>query len=149
MRVLLLLVHGLSAVLLLGAITHQALAVWWPGPRGSAAWWRSLRAVHPERYARAVVVLFVSTTVLGASLYPPFRILVRAAYLDAHAPWATWLFEMKEHGAAVGLAVLPSYWVAWRDPGAPTSQRSFTTFLTVIAWWNFVVGHVVNNVRGL
>jgi|SRR5215470_9819218 len=149
MRVLLLLVHGLSAVLLLGALTHQAIALWWPAPRGSAAFARALRAVHPERYAKAVVVLFVITAFLGGCLYPPFRVLVRAHYLDAHAPWATWLFEMKEHAAAVGLAVLPSYWIAWRGPGPPASQRSLTTFLTVIAWWNFVVGHLVNNARGL
>src|SRR5438876_12350191 len=89
---LLLLIHALSSALLWGAMTHQALAVTWQGSPG-AGWWAALRSVRPERYVRAVMILFVFTLVLGAFLYPPFRVNVRAAYLDAHVPWGTGLFE--------------------------------------------------------
>lgn len=149
MNLFLLLIHGLSAVLLWGAITHQAIALWWPGPRAGPGFWGGLRGVHADRYARAVAVLFVSTLVLGAILYAPFRVLVRAAYLDTHVPWATGLFEIKEHAAAIGLAVLPAYLAAWRDPEAESTRRALTTGLALIVWLNYVVGHVVNNVRGL
>ena len=148
-NVLLLVVHGLCGMLLLGAITHQALAVWWPEPGIKAGWWHALRAVHPERYVQAVAVLFCVSFILGAVVYAPFRIVARAAYLDAHAPWATGLFEVKEHAAAIGLALLPAYWGAWREPGAVTGRRALTTFLAAITWWNYLVGHVVNNARGL
>ena len=147
MTIVLLVLHGLSATLLLGAVTHQAIAVWWPSRR-EASWWRSLRAVHAERYVAAVVVLFATTFALGALLYPPFRLVARAQSLDVHAPWATGLFEVKEHAAALGLALLPAYARAWRDPSLG-ARRASTTLLLLATWWNFVVGHVVNNARGL
>ena len=149
MNLVLLLIHGISAALLWGAVTHQAVALWWPAPRGGPGFWRSLRGVHAERYARAVAVLFVVTLGLGAILYAPFRVLVRAAYLDAHVPWATGLFEIKEHAAAIGLAVLPAYLAAWKEPQTLRTRRALTTMLTLIVWFNYLVGHVVNDVKGL
>lgn len=148
-NVLLLLLHGLSAMLLLGAVTHQAFALWLPAGGQRPGWWRALRAVHPERYVRAVVLLFCLTVLLGAINYLRFRVFVRAEFLDAHVPWATGLFEIKEHAAAIGLAVLPAYWWVWREPEAAGARRALTTLLTVNAWWGFLIGHVVNNVRGL
>ncbi len=147
--VALLLVHGLSAMLLLGAVTHQVLALWMPVWGHRSGWWHSLRAVHPDRYVRAVIVLFCITIPMGAINYIPFRVLVRAQYLDGHVPWATGLFELKEHAAAIGLAVLPAYWAVWREPTETAPRRAFTTLLAVVVWWNFLVGHIVNNVRGL
>jgi hypothetical protein len=147
--VVLLLIHSVSAVLLLGAITHQALAVWWPTPQRGAGWWRSLRGVHPERYVQAIWILYCITALLGALLYPTFRSIARAEYLDANAPWATGLFEIKEHAVALGLALLPAYWAVWREPATLPTRRLFTTSLAILVWWNFLVGHIVNNVRGL
>lgn len=149
MRVVLLLVHGLSGMLLAGAITHQAIALWWPGPPAESAWWRSLRAVHARRYVVAVIVLFAFTVGIGTLIYVPFRIHARLEFLDAHAPWATGLFEIKEHAGAIGLALLPAYWAVWRNPGERAGRRSITTLLLVVTWWNYFVGHIVNNVRGL
>lgn len=148
MKLFLLIVHGLSATMLLGAITHQAIAVWMPSPP-SAGFWHSLRAVHPQRYVQAIVFLFVFTMVLGAFLYVPFRSDVRAAYLDASVPWATGLFEVKEHAAAIALALIPAYWALWQSAAHRGSRRAVTTILLVVAWWNFVIGHVINNLRGL
>jgi len=149
LRIALLVCHGIVAVLLIGAVTHQAIALWLPAKRPSHGWWQALGAVHPERYVRAVVVLYVTTVLLGMLLYPSFSIDVRAAFLDAHRPWATGLFEVKEHAAAVGLALLPAYAAVWTPNASSASRRAFTTLLTVITWWNFLVGHVVNNVHGL
>jgi len=148
--VVVLLLHGVSAMLLIGAVTHQTLAVWAPPAHGaSPGWWTFLRAVHADRYATAVVVLFVITMALGAFDYVPFRIGAREHYLDTDVRWATGLFEIKEHTAALALALLPAYRAAWRDPAAAAARRGITTLLALGAWWNFVVGHVVNNVRGL
>ena len=149
MNVLLLLLHGLSAMLLLGAVTHQAVAVWLPASGPQSGWWHALRAVHPERYARAVVVLFAATALLGAINYIPFRLVARAQYLDAQVPWATGLFEVKEHATAIGLALLPGYWAVWREPKETAARRALTTLLTAVAWWSLLVGHIVNNLRGL
>jgi hypothetical protein len=40
------------------------------------------------------------------------RSAVRATYLT-QLPWATGLFEVKEHAAALGLALIPTYWALW------------------------------------
>jgi hypothetical protein len=60
-------------------------------------------------------------------------------------------FELKEHFAVVGLAILPAYWHFWRLPLADEHRRTrmgLTAVLAFIVWWNFLVGHVINNVRG-
>ena len=149
MIVLLLVLHGLCALLLVGALSHQALALWWPAERRSPGWWDALRAVHPERYVGAVVVLFVVTLLLGGVVYAPFVAVARARFLDAHAPWAVGLFQVKEHAMALALAMLPAYAAAWRHGATAGERRALTTALTIIVWWGFLVGHVVNNARGL
>jgi hypothetical protein len=149
LTVFVLLLHSLSAFLLLGALSHQTFALWWPPRAGREGWWESLRAVHARRYAGAVVLLFLTTTLLGMLDYPVFRVDVRAAYLDEQVPWATGLFEIKEHATAIGLALLPAYWILWREAVATGARRAITTLLTLIGWWNFFVGHITNNLRGL
>lgn len=149
MTVFILLLHSLSALLLLGALSHQTFALWWPPRAGREGWWESLRAVHARRYVGAVILLFLTTSLLGALDYAPFRVGVRAAFLDQHEPWATGLFEIKEHATAIALALLPAYWALWREADPAGARRAITTLLTLIGWWNFFVGHIVNNVRGL
>ena len=149
MTLLLLLVHAVASALLWGALTHQAGALTWPARGGRDGWWTTVRSGRAERYVLAVVVLFCTTLLLGAFLYPPFRVDVRAAYLDTQVPWGTGLFELKEHAAAMGLALLPLYWAAWRDPEGVGVRRATTLALALIVWFNFLVGHVVNNLRGL
>jgi hypothetical protein len=66
--------------------------------------------------------------------------------------WAIGIFELKEHFAAIGLGILPAYIFAWRTaPQSPSSwgRPSITLLLALIVWWNFLVGHVLNNIRGL
>ena len=51
-----------------------------------------------------------------------------------------------------GLGLLPLYAYTWRPEVAETHRRdriALTMILVVIVWWNFLVGHVVNNIRGL
>ena len=103
-----------------------------------------------SRYATPIVFLYILMIGTGTLLYPPFRLNVREALLDTEIPWATGLFELKEHFAAVGLGILPVYWILWRkgDENAPP-RKLLTAFLCLASWWNFFVGHVVNNLKGL
>ena len=53
---------------------------------------------------------------------------------------------------AIGLGLLPSYWLFWRKPLLPehaSTRKYLTCILAIIAWWAFLVGHVVNNLRGV
>jgi hypothetical protein len=153
MIVVLLIVHGLLAVALLGAITHQALSVA-PGPAspGPRSFVRRFRNVNPAGYANAIVVLFCITTVCGGLLYPQYRLDVRTALEDMQMRAANGVFEIKEHLAAIGLGLLPTYWLFWRAPLVPeqaSARRYLTWLLAFIVWWNFLVGHVLNNIKGL
>jgi hypothetical protein len=153
MIVVLLIVHGLLAVTLLGAITHQALSVA-PGTAtaGPRSFVRRFRSVNPGAYANAIVVLFSITAIGGALLYPQYRLDVRTALEDMQMRAANGIFEIKEHLAAIGLGLLPTYWLFWRAPLAPEqalARRYLTWLLAFIVWWNFLVGHVLNNIKGL
>jgi hypothetical protein len=153
MITLLLIVHGLLAVALLGAITHQALSVV-PGPAvaGQRSFVSRLRHVNAGAYANAIVVLFVVTAAGGALLYPQYRLDVRTALEDMQMRAANGVFEIKEHLAAIGLGLLPTYWLFWRAPLAPeqaSARRYLTWLLAFIVWWNFLVGHILNNIKGL
>ena len=153
MIIVLLIAHGLLAVTLLGAITHQALSVA-PGATtaGSRSFVRRFRSVNPGTYANAVVVLFVITAIGGGLLYPQYRLDVRTALEDMQMRAANGVFEIKEHLAAIGLGLLPTYWLFWRPPLAPeqaSARRYLTWLLAFIVWWNFLVGHVLNNIKGL
>jgi hypothetical protein len=84
MIVVLLILHGLLAVALLGAITHQALAVLSTAPATNGRWnfFDRFRGVDATAYATPIVVLFAITTLGGALLYPQYRIDVRPALED-------------------------------------------------------------------
>ena len=153
MIVALLIVHGLLAVTLLGAITHQA---WSVVPRGTAAGSLSFvdrfRSVDSGAYATAIVVLFAVTAIGGALLYPQYRLDVRTALEDMQMRAANGVFEIKEHLAAIGLGLLPTYWLFWRAPLVPeqaAARRYLTWLLAFVVWWSFLVGHVLNNIKGL
>ena len=154
MIVVLLTLHGLLAVALLGAITHQALAVLSTAPATNGRWnfFDRFRGVDATAYATPIVVLFAITTLGGALLYPQYRIDVRPALEDMQNRAANGVFEIKEHLAAIGLGLLPVYWQFWRKPqgsDAVAARRYLTSLLAFFVWWNFIAGHVLNNIRGM
>jgi hypothetical protein len=62
------------------------------------------------------------------------------------------VFQLKEHLAVIGLCLLPVYWHFWRRVPLDTNRQTrgfLTVLLMLIVWWNLVIGHVLNNVRGL
>ena len=147
----LLIVHGLVAVALLGAITHQALASWASAATRPSSFFGRFRTVPAASFANAVVVLYVATALLGGIVYLYFRVDIRPG-LEQAGYWQTLgLFDIKEHFVSIGLALLPAYWVCWRRPLANDSVRTraiLTAILAFIVWWSFLIGHVLNNLRG-
>jgi len=111
MIVVLLILHGLLAVALLGAITHQALSVLTVARATNGRWnfVDRFRGVDATAYATPIVVLFAVTAIGGALLYPQYRIDVRPALEDTQNSAANGVFEIKEHLAAIGLGMLPIY----------------------------------------
>jgi hypothetical protein len=149
--IVLLIVHGLLAVALLGAITHQAVAVLWPVRAAAGTFVTRFRAVPSTSYVNAIIALYLLTALLGAVIYTHYTITARIAIIQLQFWKPYGLFEMKEHFAAIGLGILPAYWYFWQAQTASEYHRirvSLTTILAFIVWWNFLVGHIINNLRG-
>jgi hypothetical protein len=150
---ILMIIHGLLAVALLGALTHQAMSVLMPvrqtaGPTGIVT---RFRAVQGAGYAAAVCVLWIVTYFFGAWIYTKYRMYVRIP-IETQGFWKTQgVFEMKEHLASIGLGLLPVYWLFWKDarnPAYDSARKWLTVVLAAMVWFMFLVGHIVNNVRG-
>lgn len=147
----LLIIHGLLAVALLGAITHQAVSVAWPRRDKSTSFVASFRGVNGMTYTNAIIVLFLITATLGSIIYPAYRINVRTVLQALQMRGPEGAFEVKENFVAIGAALLPAYWYFWRRHDTKDSQgtrTAITVILAIIVWWAFLVGHIINNIRG-
>ncbi len=149
MNIALLITHGLFAVALLGALTHQALGTVWPRKPGQRDFVARFRGVNGVGYTDAVIVLYIATFIMGGIVYTIYRIEVRPPLEALQDLPTVGLFELKEHFLAFGLAMLPAYWFFWhRRPEQRLTRTMITVLLALIVWWSFLVGHIVNNVRG-
>src|SRR6267143_3537682 len=110
---ILLIIHGILAVFLLGAITHQAVGAAWPVTKRGSGFFSSVRGVNGMSYTNAVIVLFVVTFTLGCIIYPTYRINVRTG--PAGIPAVQARGDVRDDGASVALslALLPVYWIFW------------------------------------
>lgn len=144
--------HGLCAIMLLGAITHQALSVWWPVRAGNANFVARFRAVKAANYVNAVVVLYILTFIFGSIVYPTYRIGARVYMENLRMSATVGSFEVKEHLVSMGLGLLAAYWYFWRQPLQPqyeTTRRMLTLILALFIWTAFLVGYTLNNIRGV
>ena len=147
----LLILHGLIAVALMGSITHQTLALCWPAKRAEG-FVEAFRAVKAARYTTANIVLYLVTMMVGAVIYTAYRNAVSPYLNSARLNVINGSFELKEQFAAIGLGLLPLYWLVWRqplDPAHATARIAVTGIICFIVWYSFLVGHILNNVRGL
>ncbi len=150
MATVLLIVHGLVAVALLGAITHQALSVWAPARARPGSFFGRFRTVPSGTFTNAIIVLYSVTAILGAIVYLYFRVDIRPALEQANRWEALGFFDLKEHFIAIGLALLPAYYACWRQSNEESARMrmALTSMLAFIVWWSFLVGHVMNDIRG-
>ena len=148
----LLIIHGLCAVFLLGALTHQTLSAALPTRGTKSSFFSRFRGVNAATYTRFVVIAFALTMILGMVIYPDYRLSVRIMLEDLNLRVENGLFEVKEHFIAIGVGILPAYWYYWRQPLDPRFNNvrlGLTAILAFIVWWGFLVGHILSNVRGL
>jgi hypothetical protein len=145
----LLIIHAICALFLVGAITHQALGVFWPRRAGQSGFIARMRVANSQGYVNAIIVLYCITFVLGSLIYPVYRVYVRPPLQDLMLTYAIDLFEVKENFAAIVLAMLPSYWYFWKKmPEYPVTRKAITAIMFATIWYNFIAGHILNNVRG-
>lgn len=150
---ILLVLHGLVGVALLGAITHQVISMLRKrsGTR-SGSFVDRYTGVNQHVFVVAVVTLFIVQVVLGAVIYPSYRLNVRVPFEEMYLFKAVGAFELKEHFAGIGLGLLPLYVWLWRparSDGHASDRLAITVILAFIVWWDFLIGHILNNIRGL
>ena len=148
----LLILHGLVGVALLGAITHQTVSVLRRRQTRSGSFLDRYTGVSQRTFTIAVLSLYPAGLIIGAVIYPAYRLNVRIPFEEMSLGWAVGLFELKEHFAGIGVALLPMYAYTWRSEASESHRRdriALTLLLTFIVWWDFLIGHVLNNIRGL
>jgi hypothetical protein len=147
---ILLICHGILAVFLLGAITHQALGTVWPITKKSSGFVNAVRGVNGMNYTNVVIILFVVTFAIGTIIYPVYRVNVRTVLQEYRDFKPEGMFEMKEHLLALSLALLPIYWYLWHTASEANRvpRAVLTSILACAVWWGFITGHVINNIRG-
>lgn len=145
-------IHLILALGLLGALTHQAVAVMLPVRRASGggiiARYRSVRA---PGYATAVCTLWVLTFFVGAYIYTAYTIYIKIPLIAGHYFKTGAFFDFKEHVASLGLLLLPAYWYLWKNADNPeydNARKGVTIVLASFCWFLFLVGHFLNNARG-
>ena len=77
---LLVVLHTLGAIVLSGSSVHQALLSIQLLRR------KQVRFGLLRIYALTTLCAYLATTLAGALLYPRYRVLIRALFLDRHAP---------------------------------------------------------------
>jgi hypothetical protein len=151
MATFLLIIHATIAVALIGSITHQTFAACWPA-RQKDGFVSSYRSVSGTLFTNVNIALYAIMVALGGWIYPTYRVAVRT-YLEAARLYpANGSFELKEQFAAIGLGMLPVLWLVWHQPLTPpvrVARAATTAIFCFIVWFDFLVGHILVNIRGL
>lgn len=145
----LLILHTLMAILLLGSITHNVLLT------VPYLWGRYKKVRLEKLYVKVVLVAYTLTFALGAILYPNYRYHVRDLYFDKHMPWASHLFDIKEHWAGIGLGLVVVFYVLSLtiDPRKDRERVFLYVFLscsiTLTVWFNLIAGLWLTALKGV
>jgi len=148
---LILFFHLLSAIVATASAIHLAMR-FTMALRGRKGLFR-IKKVH----AQILAVSYTFSFVLGAMLYPTFRVRVRHEYFDVDLPWATALFEVKEHYAALALLpVLALYVISSKLDFTQSEDRRYVPLCyvllsaTILAlFYNAVAGWYLGTLRSV
>jgi hypothetical protein len=145
---ILLIAHLLATFVLAGSMTHNILVVF-GYLRGKFG-----RQTLELRYARVSLWAYVIVYALGALMYPAFGVHIRNTYFDPELPWATGLFEVKEHWGAVGLGMVCMYYFV-RKSFKPSEEKDklflyvpLCFILNIILWYKVIVSCYLTALKG-
>jgi hypothetical protein len=148
---ILLIIHGLLSVALIGAISHQASALLKNHRITGTGIVNRFGSVQSSLYTSAICVLWTLSFLFGGLIYAKYRIAIRIP-MEQEGLWLTQgFFELKEHLITIGFLLLPGYYALWNYDSLQehqTAKKCVTITLAVVCWYSFIVGHILNNVRG-
>ncbi|MHC4571972.1 MAG: hypothetical protein ACYS0C_07850 [Planctomycetota bacterium] len=145
---ILLLAHLFATFVLVGSMTHNLLRVvsYLRGKFG--------RQELEWLYVKVSLWAYIVVYVIGALIYPAFRVHIRGSYFDPQIPWATGLFEVKEHWSAVGLALFFVYYFLRKNfqPGNEKEKLFLYVplcfLLNLILWYKVIVSCYLSLLKG-
>jgi len=143
----LLLAHLFATFVLVGSMTHNLFRV------VDYLWGRFNREKLELLYVKVSLWAYVIVYIIGALIYPAFRVRIRPDF-DRDLPWATGLFEVKEHWGAVGLALFFVYYFL-RKSFQPNNEKEKLFFyvplcflLNIILWYKVIVSCYLTLLKG-
>jgi len=145
---ILLLAHLFATFVLVGSLTHNLFGVI-NYLRGKFA-----RQKLQNLYIKVSLWAYIIVYVIGALIYPAYRIHLRHNYFDPQLPWATGLFEVKEHWGALGLALLLVYYFLSRSFQPEKEKEKLSLYvplcflLNLILWYKVIVGCYLTVLKG-
>jgi len=145
---LLVVLHAVAAIVLVGAATHHAIV--------AVGYLRGSYKVRLARiYAPTVAVTWLVTFALGLLSYPTFRYATRALYLDRYESWASNLFDLKEHTAALGIPLVLGTFVLSRlidpkqDRALARAYAAIVVLVAAIVWFDVLAGLLITTAKGV
>jgi hypothetical protein len=134
--------HAITAVVLAGAQGHvAALAI--ARLRG-----RDVPSARLDRHLRTSAAAFAVAFAIGLLAYPHYRYHVRGLVLDAHFPWASNLFDLKENAAALAVPLIVAAFAVERGGQAPRASAWLLLAASSLLLFVIVSGLIVTTVRG-
>src|SRR6266436_3449388 len=117
---ILLIIHGILAVFLLGAITHQAVGAAWPVTKRGSGFFSSVRGVNGMSYTNAVIV----RGDFHARLHHLSNLPDQRADGPARIPAVQARGDVRDEGASVGLVVgAPARLLDFMEQGVGSQSR--------------------------
>ena len=145
---ILLLAHLFATFVLVGGMTHNLLIVI------GYVFGKFGRQKLEWLYVRVSLWAYTIVYVIGVLIYPAYGARIRHPYFDRQLPWATGLFEVKEHWGAVGLAMFFVYYFL-RKSFQPVEEKEklflyvpLCLLLNVILWYKVIIGCYLTLLRG-
>lgn len=146
---LLLFLHLAGAFALAGSLTHNLVI-------GTTYFWRPANRFKLLRlYAKISAISYTVVFIIGSVIYPNFRVHVRAAWFDTQLPFASALFEIKEHWAAVGLLLAWWYVAACRSLDEKSDKVHRLSVVAggyvfyLIVWYLIICGYYLTTLRSI
>ncbi len=97
---------------------------------------------------------YLATFTLGTLIYPTFRVRVRAELLDKTYPWATGLFEIKEHAASIVLIPVLAIFLLSRTLDLKQKPEALlvgglASVVLLVLFYNACVGWYLGTIRSV
>ncbi len=144
-----------DSIALLLVFAHAAAAMVLAGSAGHLGWLalarlrgRDVPAPRLLRHARVVGACILVSFLFGLLAYPHYRYHVRGLVLDRDFPWASNLFDLKEHAAALTVPLCVGLLGVERSAAAPRASAALALGLSALVLFVIAAGLVVTSVKG-